>query len=45
MQDQIDMIDPELTADLTRVFYDTQKTDQAIARLERKCEEESQGYE
>jgi hypothetical protein len=39
------MIDPSISADLTREFMDVQKTEAAIARLERKVEDESHGFD
>ena len=43
--ERIDMIDPSLSADLTREYMDVQKTEAAIARLEKKVQEESQGFD
>lgn len=39
------MIDPGLSADLTREFMDVQKTQNAIKVLEAKVEEESHGFD
>lgn len=39
------MIDPSLSADLTREYMDVQKTETAIKRLEKKVEQESHGFD
>lgn len=43
--ERIDMIDPSLSADLTREFMDVQKTQNAIKRLEARVEAESHGFD
>ena len=39
------MMDPNLSNDMTSEYMDVQKTQAEINRLEKKCEEESHGFD